>query len=155
MHFLFLFPHPLSMQRSTYIRPKGIKIRGSQDPKEEAPFQESWRSLRKLKLLKGFLYILFIWITMNHNLVWIYSMLCKFKLPVFKFNLCTLLLFNLTCLEKAREFQKYTSISASFTMLKPLTVWITTNCGIFLNRLETRSLYLSPEKLAFRTRSNN
>ena len=34
---------------------------------------------------------------------------------------------------KAREFQK-TSISASLTMLKPLTVWITTNCGKFLKR---------------------
>ena len=31
-------------------------------------------------------------------------------------------------LEKAREFQKK-STSASLTMLKPLTLWITTNCG--------------------------
>ena len=31
---------------------------------------------------------------------------------------------------KAREFQK-TSISALLTMPKPLTVWITTNCGKF------------------------
>ena len=30
-------------------------------------------------------------------------------------------------IEKAREFQK--SIYASFTALKPLTMWITTNCG--------------------------
>jgi len=36
--------------------------------------------------------------------------------------------------EKAREFQK-TSISASLAMLnKPLTVWITANCGMFLRR---------------------
>ena len=35
--------------------------------------------------------------------------------------------------EKAREFQKK---SASFTMLKPLTVWITTNCGKILKRWE-------------------
>ena len=34
-------------------------------------------------------------------------------------------------LEKAREFQKKTSISALLTMSKPLTVWITTNCGKF------------------------
>ena len=34
-------------------------------------------------------------------------------------------------MEKAREFQ---SISALLTMPKPLTVWITTNCGKFLNR---------------------
>ena len=30
-------------------------------------------------------------------------------------------------IEKAKEFQKKTSTSASLTMLKPLTVWITTN----------------------------
>ena len=36
-------------------------------------------------------------------------------------------------MEKAREFQK-TSISALLTMPKPLTVWITTNCGKFLKR---------------------
>ena len=34
-------------------------------------------------------------------------------------------------IEKAKEFQK-SSTSASLTMLKPLTVWITTNCGKFL-----------------------
>ena len=33
-------------------------------------------------------------------------------------------------MEKAREFRK-TSISALLTMPKPLTVWITTNCGKF------------------------
>jgi len=33
-------------------------------------------------------------------------------------------------MEKAREFQK-TSISALMTMPKPLTVWITINCGKF------------------------
>ena len=33
-------------------------------------------------------------------------------------------------MEKAREFQK-TSISAVLTMPKPLTVWITINCGKF------------------------
>ena len=34
-------------------------------------------------------------------------------------------------LRKAREFQKKTSISALLTMPKPLTVWITVNCGKF------------------------
>ena len=34
-------------------------------------------------------------------------------------------------MEKARQFQKKTSISALLTMPKPLTVWITTNCGKF------------------------
>ena len=36
---------------------------------------------------------------------------------------------NICCtMEKAREFQK-TSTSASLTMLKSVTVWITANCG--------------------------
>ena len=35
--------------------------------------------------------------------------------------------------EKAKEFQK-TSTSASLTALKPLTVWITINCGKFFKR---------------------
>ena len=38
-------------------------------------------------------------------------------------------------IKKAREFQK-TSISALLTMPKPLTVWITTNCGKFFKRWE-------------------
>ena len=44
-------------------------------------------------------------------------------------------------MKKAREFQKTnkqtnkkTSTSISLTMLKPLTLWITTNCGKFLKR---------------------
>ena len=36
-------------------------------------------------------------------------------------------------IEKARQFKKR-STSASLITLKPLTVWITTNCGIFLKR---------------------
>ena len=38
-------------------------------------------------------------------------------------------------MEKARDFQK-TSISAFLTMPKPLTVWITINCGKFFKRWE-------------------
>ena len=34
-------------------------------------------------------------------------------------------------IEKAREFQKKPSTSVSLTMPKPLTVWITINCGKF------------------------
>ena len=37
--------------------------------------------------------------------------------------------------EKAREFQKK-STSVSLTMLKPLTMWITTNCETFLKKWE-------------------
>ena len=42
-------------------------------------------------------------------------------------------------MEKAREFQKKTSISAFLTMTKPLTVWITINCGKFWKRWEYQS----------------
>ena len=35
-------------------------------------------------------------------------------------------------LKKAREFHKKKSTSASLTTIKPLTVWITTNCCKFL-----------------------
>ena len=38
-------------------------------------------------------------------------------------------------IKKAREFQKK-YLSASVTTLKPLTAWITTNCGKFLKRWE-------------------
>ena len=39
-------------------------------------------------------------------------------------------------MEKAREVQKKTTISALLTMPKPLTVWITINYGQFLKRGE-------------------
>ena len=45
-------------------------------------------------------------------------------------------------IEKAREFQKI-SISASLTTLKPLTVWITTNCGKFLKRWKYQTTLLA------------
>ena len=59
-------------------------------------------------------------------------------------------------IERARELKKQKtknkpSTSASLTMLKPLTVWITTNCGIVLKRWE----YLPPEKPVCRTRSSS
>ena len=41
-------------------------------------------------------------------------------------------------IEKARQFQK-TSTSALLTTPKPLTVWITTNCGKFWKRWEYQS----------------
>ena len=43
-------------------------------------------------------------------------------------------------IEKAREFQK-TSISALLTMPKPLTVWITINCGKFWRRWEYQTTW--------------
>ena len=59
---------------------------------------------------------------------------------------------ELNCtVEKAKEFLRKTS--ALLTMLKPLTVWITTNCGKFLKRWEyqnhltclVRNLYAGQE----------
>ena len=44
-------------------------------------------------------------------------------------------------IEKAREFQKKTSISALLTMPKSLTVWITTNCGKFWKRWEYQTTW--------------
>ena len=58
-------------------------------------------------------------------------------------------------MEKAREFQK-TSISALLTMPKPLTVWITINCGIFSERDgNTRPPDLPLEKFVCRSGSNS
>ena len=37
---------------------------------------------------------------------------------------------------KKRENSRETSIPASLTVLKPLTMWITTNCGKFFERQE-------------------
>ena len=42
-------------------------------------------------------------------------------------------------IEKAREFQKKKLACASLTMLKPLTVWITINCGKFLKKWENHT----------------
>ena len=38
--------------------------------------------------------------------------------------------------QKKQESSRKTSISALLTMPKPLTLWITTNCGKFLKRWE-------------------
>ena len=44
-------------------------------------------------------------------------------------------------IEKAREFQKNITSATSLTTLKPLTVWITTNCGNFLKRWEYQTTW--------------
>ena len=54
---------------------------------------------------------------------------------------------------KAREFQKNTYFCFNF-MLKPLTVWITTNWKIHRDG-NNKPPYLSPEKPVCRSRSNN
>ena len=57
--------------------------------------------------------------------------------------------------QRKQENSRKTSTSAFLTMLKPLTVWITTNCGKFLKRWNTRPCYLSPEKYVCRSKSNS
>ena len=56
--------------------------------------------------------------------------------------------------KKKQDNSRKTSTSASLTMLKALTVWITTNCGKFFSRDgNTRPPYLPPEKPVCRSRS--
>jgi len=59
--------------------------------------------------------------------------------------------------KKKQEFQKNID-SASLTMLKPLTVWITTNFLQFIENSSrggnTRPPYLPPVKLVCRSRSS-
>ena len=57
-------------------------------------------------------------------------------------------------MEKAREFQK-ASVSALLTMPKPLTVWITINCGKFRKRQEYQTTDLPLEKPMCRSGSNS
>ena len=47
---------------------------------------------------------------------------------------------------KKQESSRKTSTFALLTMPKPLTVWITTNCGKFFRDGNTRPPYLPPEK---------
>ena len=57
--------------------------------------------------------------------------------------------------KKQQNFRK-TSTSASLTMLKPLTVWITTNLKNSYKRVgNTGTSYLPPEKPVCRSGSNS
>ena len=55
-------------------------------------------------------------------------------------------------IEKAREFQKKTSISALLTMPKPLTVWITINCGKFFKRWEYQTTWPASWEICMQVR---
>ena len=57
-------------------------------------------------------------------------------------------------IKKAKGSRK-TSTSASLTMPKPLSVWITTNCGKFFKRWEHQTTQPPPEKSVCRSRSNS
>ena len=54
-------------------------------------------------------------------------------------------------IEKAKSSRK-TSTSASFTTLKPLTVWITTNCGKFLKRWEYQTTWPASWKICMQVK---
>ena len=56
---------------------------------------------------------------------------------------------------KKQESSRKTSISALLTMPKPLTVWITINCGKFWKRWNTRPPELPLEKTICRSGSNS
>ena len=53
---------------------------------------------------------------------------------------------------KVREFQKKTSISALLTMPKPLTVWITINCGEFWKRWEYQTTWHASWEICMQVR---
>ena len=46
----------------------------------------------------------------------------------------------------SKKQESFRKTSALVTLPKPLTVWITTNCGKFFKRWEYRPPYLLPEK---------
>ena len=55
--------------------------------------------------------------------------------------------------QKKQENSRKTSTSALLTIPKPLTVWITANCGTFLKRREYGPPDLPPEKSVCRSRN--
>ena len=64
--------------------------------------------------------------------------------------------------QKKQKNSRKTSTSASLTTQKPLTVWITINCGKFLREGKTRLSsekgilsHLPPKKSVCRSRSNS
>ena len=64
-----------------------------------------------------------------------------FKLDLEKAEESEIKLPTFVGLLKKQESSRKTSTSASLTMLKPLTVWITTNCGTFLKRWEYQTTW--------------
>ena len=53
---------------------------------------------------------------------------------------------------KKQESSRKTSTSALLTMLKPLTVWITTNCGKFLKRWEYQTIWPAPWEICMQVK---
>ena len=53
---------------------------------------------------------------------------------------------------KKQENSRKTAMSASLTMLKPLTVWITTNCGKFFKRWEYQTIWPASWKICMQVK---
>ena len=62
---------------------------------------------------------------------------------------------NIRWIIKKQKSSRKTSISALLTMPKPLTMWITTNCGKFFKRWEYQTTLPAPEKSVYMTRNNS
>ena len=62
---------------------------------------------------------------------------------------------NIRWLIEKQENSRKASTFSLLTMPKPLTVWITTNCGKFFKRWGYQTTYLPPEKSVCRSRSNS
>ena len=54
--------------------------------------------------------------------------------------------------QKKQETRKKTSTSALLTMAKPLTVWITTNCGKFFKRWKYRTTWPTPWEICMQVK---
>ena len=78
-----------------------------------------------------------------------------FKLDLEKAEKPEITLPTSTVSSKKQESSKKTSISALLIMPKPLTLWITTNCGKFLREGNTRPSDLPLEKPVCRSVSNS
>ena len=53
---------------------------------------------------------------------------------------------------KKQESSRKTCISTLLTMLKPLTVWVTTTCGIFFKRLESHTTWPASWEICMQVR---
>ena len=78
---------------------------------------------------------------------WMLSFKPTFSLSSFTFikrlfsSSSVLVIWMVSSAKKKQESSRKTSISVFLTMLKPLTLWITTNCGKFLNKWEYQTTW--------------
>ena len=62
---------------------------------------------------------------------------------------------NIRCIPKKQEGSRKPSISALLTMPKPLTVWITINCGKFWKRWEYQTTWSASWEICLQSWSNS